>query len=95
MGVLVQRDEHIIYANRAALDCLGFADEGQILGRAVAELLDTESYATLASNFRKSRSDDDQLFMGELKLRRRNAGLIDAEVYHAGLVFEGAEATRA
>ena len=93
MGVLVQREELVVYANRAALDCLGFARESELLGRQMSELLDGDSYATLSSNFRKSGPHDDQLFMGELKLRRKAGTLIDAEIYHAGIDFEGADAT--
>jgi two-component system NtrC family sensor kinase len=93
MGVLVQREERIVYANRAALDCLGFSREAELLGRQMSEILDGDSYATLSSNFRKSGPHDDQLFMGELKLRRKAGTLIDAEIYHAGIDFEGTDAT--
>jgi PAS domain S-box-containing protein len=93
VGVMVQCDERVVYANRAALDCLGFARATDVLGRQMSDLLDPDSYATLASNFHKSGPDDDQLFMGELKMRRKAGALIDAEVYHAGLRFEGVDAT--
>jgi PAS domain S-box-containing protein len=93
MGVLVQREELVVYANRAALDCLGFAREAELLGRSLAELLDATGYATLSSNFRKSGPHDDQLFMGELKFRRKAGTLIDTEIYHAGISFQGEDAT--
>ncbi|MET0592271.1 MAG: ATP-binding protein, partial [Polyangiaceae bacterium] len=63
------------------------------VGKPVAELIEEKSYETLASNFRKVRPDDDQFFLGDLKLRRRSGAFIDAEVYHSGIQFQGADAT--
>jgi PAS domain S-box-containing protein len=93
MAIIVQVAEHVVYANRAALDCLGFDENDNAVGRRVAELFETTSYETLASNFRKAGPDDDQFFCGDLKLRRRSGALIDAEVYHSGICFCGREAT--
>jgi signal transduction histidine kinase len=84
-GILIQREERLLYANRAALDCLGLSSIADIASGALAELFEAESYATLCPNLRKVVPDDDQLFMGELKLRRSGGGLIDAEVQHAGI----------
>src|SRR5690349_23226031 len=89
-ALVIQRDEHIIYANHAAADCLDFSSPAELVGQAVEHLFDAPSYATIASNFQKAAPDDDQLFIGELKLRRKSGALIDAEVYHYGVVFNGA-----
>lgn len=92
-GVLVQRHARVVYANRAALDCLGYATVHELLGCGLSEVIDADGFATLAMSFEKIGPEDDQLFMGELKLRRRGGALIDADVYHAGIRFEGADAT--
>jgi two-component system, NtrC family, sensor kinase len=88
-GILIQREERLLYANRAALDCLGLSSIADLASGALAELFEAESYATLCPNLRKVVPDDDQLFMGELKLRRSGGGLIDAEVQHAGIPSSG------
>jgi PAS domain S-box-containing protein len=93
MAIIVQRDDRVVYANRAALDCLGFAAGHDPVGRSISELFEASSYETLASNFRKAGPADDQFFCGDLKLRRRSGTLIDAEVYHAGIRFQGDDAT--
>src|SRR6185295_10841290 len=80
--IIIQCDERIVYANSAAIDCLGLPPIDKIRGSALADLFEEASYATLAPNLRKVTPDDDQLFMGELKLRRRAGDLVDAEAYH-------------
>jgi PAS domain S-box-containing protein len=93
IGVVIQHHGQAVYANRSAIECLRFAGEVELVGRAVEELLDRESYATLSSNFDKAGPDDDQLFIGDLKFRCQSGALIDAEVYHSGLVFGGVDST--
>jgi PAS domain S-box-containing protein len=93
MAIIVQQSERVVYANRSALDCLGFGPNDEPVGRPIAELLEPSSYETLACNFRKASPDDEQFFCGDLKLRRRSGALIDAEVYHLGIRFRGGEAT--
>jgi signal transduction histidine kinase len=82
-----------VYSNRAALDCLGFGVDDDPAGCQVADLFEPASYETLACNFRKASPDDDQFFLGDLKLRRCSGTLIDGEVYHVGIAFQGGEAT--
>jgi PAS domain S-box-containing protein len=93
MAVIVQTEERVVYANRAALDCLGFGAGDDPVGMLISELMEQRSYETLATNFRKAGPDDDQFFLGDLKLRRRSGALVDAEVYHSGIRFRGADAT--
>ena len=92
-AIIVQRNERVVYANPAAIDVLGFATASELNGKQVSQFVEPESYATLASNFVKVVPDDDQLFMGELKMKRLDSSIIDTEAYHAGILFEGAEAT--
>ena len=92
-AIIVQRNERVVYANPAAIDVLGFATASELNGKQVSQFVEPESYATLASNFVKVVPDDDQLFMGELKMKRFDSSIIDTEAYHAGILFEGAEAT--
>ena len=84
-GIIIQCEERLLYANPAALDCLGWSSIAEVPDGALAELFEPESYSTLHPNLRKVVPDDDQLFMGDLKLRRRGGALIDAEVHHAAL----------
>jgi PAS domain S-box-containing protein len=93
MAIIVQQGECVAYANRAALDCLGYAGSDSPVGQRIADLMEGGSYQTLASNFCKAGPDDDQFFCGDLKLRRRSGAFIDAEVYHSGIHFHGLEAT--
>jgi PAS domain S-box-containing protein len=93
MAIIVQKEEVVVYVNRAALDCLGFGSADELVGKPVIELLEEKSYPTLATNFRKAGPSDDQFFLGDLKLRRCSGALIDAEVYHSGIDFQGGEAT--
>lgn len=93
MGIIVQRDARVLYVNRAGLDCLGFSDTSEAEGLSIEAMLEPKSYATLACNFEKMSADDDQLFMGDLQLRHRSGTLIDAEVQHLGLSFDGRDAT--
>jgi PAS domain S-box-containing protein len=90
-GIIIQGDEQVLYANRAALDCLGYAEPAEIQGRPIRELFDSASFDTLAPNLTKLGPEDDQLFIGDLKLRRQSGALIDAEVYHAGIQIGGAD----
>jgi signal transduction histidine kinase len=83
-GIVIQSNERLIYANRAALDCL-LLSAAEVPGARLASVFDPDSYATLLPNLSKVSPDDDQLFMGDLKLVRRNGARLDAEVYHAGL----------
>jgi len=84
-GIMIQRDEKLVYANRSALDCLGLDSIAQVPDKALAHLFDTQSYETLRPSLHKVVPDDDQMFMGDLKLRRRDGELVEAEVYHVGL----------
>jgi PAS domain S-box-containing protein len=84
-GILIQRDERLVYANRAALDSLGVRSIDDIRGGLLSELFEPKSFATLGPSLRKVTPEDDQLFMGELKLRRLDGHLIDAEVYHVSI----------
>ncbi|HEY8927419.1 MAG TPA: ATP-binding protein [Polyangia bacterium] len=88
-GIMIQRDEKLVYANRSALDCLGLDSIAQVPDRALAHLFDPQSYETLRPSLRKVVPDDDQMFMGDLKLCRRNGELVEAEVYHVGLAADG------
>jgi PAS domain S-box-containing protein len=92
-AIVLQRDRRIVYANRAAVDCFEFTSQADLIGQPVELLFDVDSYATLASNFHKATPHDDQLFIGELKLRRKSGAVMHAEIYHSGLVFGGADAT--
>jgi PAS domain S-box-containing protein len=92
-GIVVQSSKHVVYANRAALDCLGYGEPGELVGRPLNELLDLESLATLLPNLRKLGPDDDQLFIGELKFLTRSRATIDAEVYHSAIEFGAGSAT--
>lgn len=83
--IVIQRDEQILYANRAALDCLGWPSLADVPGASLAAVFESDSYATLVPNLRKVVPDDDQLFMGELKMKRAGGGLIDAELYHVAV----------
>jgi PAS domain S-box-containing protein len=80
-GIIIQRDEKLVYANRAALDSIGYSSVDQVRGP-LANLFEAKSYATLSPSLRKLTPEDDQLFMGELKLHRRDGALVEAEVYH-------------
>jgi signal transduction histidine kinase len=84
-GLMLQVDERVIYANPAALNCLGAESIRQLDGKPLSGLFDLESYSTLLPSLRKITPNDDQLFMGELKMRRRSGELIDVEVYHIGV----------
>jgi signal transduction histidine kinase len=88
-GIMIQRDEKLVYANRSALDCLGLDSISQVPDKALAHLFDTQSYETLRPSLHKVVPDDDQMFMGDLTLRRRNGELVEAEVYHVGLADSG------
>ena len=92
-GILLQRDECVVYANLAARNYLGSGLIGEIDGRPLRELFDEESYATLTPSLRKATPTDDQLFMGELKMRRCGGELIDVEAYHIGLPGDAAGTT--
>jgi signal transduction histidine kinase len=83
--IIIQCEERILYANRAALDCLGLGSLADVTGASLGELFTDESYATLLPNLRKLVADDDQLFMGELKMRRVGGVLIDADLYHVAV----------
>jgi len=83
--ILIQREERILYMNQAALDCLGLASPTHVPGGSLAELFAPDSYATLIPNLRKVIPGDDQLFMGELKMRRAKGALIDAEIHHVAV----------
>jgi PAS domain S-box-containing protein len=92
-GIIVQSDKRVVYANRAALDCLGYGDSSELLGRPLNELFDLESLSTLLPNLRKLGPDDDQLFIGDLKLVTRSRATIEAEVYHSAIEFGAGSAT--
>src|SRR6185295_4963746 len=83
--IIIQCGEQIVYANSAAIDCLGLPPMDEIRGTALGDLFEPDSYATLAPNLRKVTPEDDQLFMGELQLRRRAGDLVHAEVYHVAI----------
>jgi len=83
--IVIQRDEQILYANRAALDCLGISSLAEVPQGSLAALFAPDSYETLVPNLRKVVPDDDQLFMGELKMKRAGGELIDTELYHAAV----------
>src|SRR4051794_30363032 len=80
--ILIQREERILYMNQAALDCLGLGSPAHVPGGSLAELFAPDSYATLIPNLRKVIPGDDQLFMGELQMRRAQGALIDVEIHH-------------
>ena len=84
-GIVIQCEERIQYANRATLDCLGWRSLDEVVDLDLATFLHADSYAILGPSLRKLAPDDDQLFMGELKLRRRDGMLLDAEVYHVAM----------
>jgi signal transduction histidine kinase len=85
VGIVLQREERLIYANQAALDCLGLGSIDDIPGRALERLFDSDSYATLRPSLSKVVPDDDQMFIGDLKLRRLDERTVEAEVYHIGV----------
>jgi PAS domain S-box-containing protein len=84
-GIVIQRGERLVYANQAALGSLGLSSIEDVPGQSLELLFDAESYATLRPSLSKVVPDDDQMFMGDLKLRHRSGDLVEAEVYHIGL----------
>jgi signal transduction histidine kinase len=93
VGIMLQCNELLIYANQAALDCLGMSSIEDIPGGALERLFERESYETLCPNLRKVVPDDDQMFIGDLKMRRRGGDLVEAEVYHIGFAHDMAGAS--
>jgi PAS domain S-box-containing protein len=93
IGILVQQAERIVYINRAGVDCLGYASQSDLIGRPLESLWESASYATLSPNFHKLTVQDQQLFIGELRMRCKSGKLIDAEVHHAALSIDGVDAT--
>jgi signal transduction histidine kinase len=85
VGIVIQRDERLIYANQAALDCLGLSSIDDLPNRSLDRLFDADSYATLRPSLSKVVPDDDQMFIGDLKLRRLDERMVEAEVYHIGV----------
>lgn len=85
VGIVIQREERLIYANQAALDCLGLSSIDDIPSRSLDRLFDADSYATLRPSLSKVVPDDDQMFIGDLKLRRLDDRMVEAEVYHIGV----------
>src|SRR5882757_2492195 len=79
--IIIQCRERLVYANPAALHCLALPALDGIRGSSLADFFEPDSYATLSTSLCKVTPDDDQLFIGELKLHRRGGGVIDAEVY--------------
>jgi PAS domain S-box-containing protein len=92
-AIVLQQRERVVYANPAAVDCFEYASPAELIGLPMQQLFDESSYATIASNFHKASPHDNQLFIGDLKLRRKSGAVMDAEIYHSGLLFGGAEVT--
>jgi PAS domain S-box-containing protein len=93
MAIVLQCAGRIVYVNRAAVDSLEFSSAAELIGRPLEIIFDADSYATLSSNFQKVGPDDDQLFIGNLRLRRKSGNFMDGEVYHSSVLFDGAQGT--
>ena len=68
MGVLVQREERIVYANGAALDCLGFSRESDLVGRGLYQLMRSKGVNIRVAKQRigaRSGTPEECLLLGE------------------------------
>jgi PAS domain S-box-containing protein len=92
-GILVQQQERVVYINPAGADCLGYQDATAVIGQRLEALFEPASYATLEVNLRKYSPHDEQLFIGELRMRSRTGASIDAQVQHVALSLDGTDAT--
>ncbi|HEX9897095.1 MAG TPA: PAS domain S-box protein [Dehalococcoidales bacterium] len=90
MGVVVfDKDEKIIYANRAILDIYGFDNIEELRSTPVKERYTPESYAEYLRRSEKFRSGETTSLGYELSIRRKDGGIRHLQAFRKEIVWDG------
>lgn len=89
-GILIEVGGRVVYANRAALRLLGMADDGQILGAALADFVHPESRD--AARRRHLRETGEPQPLRQERWVRPDRTVLDVEVAATPVPWEGATA---
>ncbi len=91
-AIAVQRDDKIIYANRACVYLLGAETAEQIIGRAVWEFVPSKEWEVVRSQYRMMSEQKERVPPIELTFLRLDGTLIEAEVMVAPFVYQNRSA---
>lgn len=88
-AVFVSTGGRIVYANSALARLCGVAGPDKMLGGPVLDFLDPAQRPEMAERMRALTEEDRPVEAVELRLRRRDGGLVDVEALAAPLVYGG------
>jgi PAS domain S-box-containing protein len=93
-GIVVYRDDVIVYVNDAAVQLLRAGGADDLLGSSVPEVLHEECFARVWGRLQQTRVDGEHVRLLEGKLVRLDGEHVDVEIMAAPIVFEDEPATQ-
>jgi PAS domain S-box-containing protein len=93
-GIVLHVDEHIIYANPAAVRILGGSSQADLVGRTAAEFVHPDYQSIVAERTRKFKAGVSTLELLEETLIRLDGSLVEVEVLSAAVMYQGKKAVQ-
>ncbi len=93
-GIVVYRDDTIVYVNEAAVRLLQAASAGDLLGEPVATVIHQDCFEMVWSRLQRTQIGGEQVRLLEGTMCRLDGHRVDVEIMAAPIVFEHAPATQ-
>lgn len=90
-GVVLHRDEKVVYANPTVRRMLGYEALEELIGRSVTELVHPDDRAVVAERIRVIREDGRAVPVLAERLLHRDGHVVDVEVSSRPIAYEGEE----
>jgi len=94
-GILVHRDDQIIYVNPAVLTLLGYADAGELCGKSPLVVVHPDDRAAVLERLARLGAGEASVPPMEQRLQRKDGSTLMAEVVGMHCEFDGAPALMA
>ncbi len=92
-GICVLQNEQLVYANPALVRLVGWHSPNELVGRSVRELEESlfhpEDQARLTLEFREAQREGRPVPPCELRLLRKEGGIVPVEIAQLSVVFDG------
>jgi len=92
--LVIHTDDHIAYANPAAVKLLGAANEKQLIGKNAGEIFQPDPWDTLLDQVRRQHRQKSRCSFEEQKLFRVDGNTCNAEICATPTVFDGKPAVQ-
>lgn len=93
-GIVVYRDDVVMYVNEAAVRLLRADSTHDLVGSSISEILHEDCFETVWSRLQQTQVDGEHVRLLDGKLCRMDGQHVEVEIMAAPIVFEGDSATQ-